>query len=61
MGQAPPSVPQDFQLSTVNSEKGDAPPPVPSSGPQQKPTLEAIDRHVLQSVDDHAIQASSIN
>jgi hypothetical protein len=59
MGEAPPSVPKDFQLKAVQKEKGDAPPPVPPKpGPQQKPTLEAMDKQVLQSVDDHAIQVS---
>lgn len=58
MGQAPPAAPRDFQLSTVTKDKGEAPPPGPASTPQQKPTLEAIDRQVLQSVDDHAIQVS---
>ena len=58
MGQAPPAAPQDFRLVTVTQDKGEAPPPGPAPVPQQKPTLEAIDRQVLQSVDDHAIQVS---
>lgn len=55
-GQAPPVPPKDFKLIPIRQDKGEAPPPVPASGPAQKPTLEAIDRQVLQSVDDHAIQ-----
>lgn len=59
LGQAPPAPPQDFRLIPVKQDKGDAPPPGPGAGgPQQKPSLEAIDRQVLQSVDDHAIQVS---
>ncbi|PVD31076.1 hypothetical protein C0Q70_10353 [Pomacea canaliculata] len=59
LGQAPPAPPQDFRLIPVKQDKGDAPPPGPAAGgPQQKPSLEAIDRQVLQSVDDHAIQVS---
>ena len=58
VGQAPPAAPQDFRLVTVTQDKGEAPPPGPPAVPQQKPSLEAIDRQVLQSVDDHAIQVS---
>lgn len=49
------TAPSDFQLQPVQTESGPAPAPASA---QQKPTLEAIDRHVLQSVDDHAIQVS---
>ncbi|KAL8579137.1 hypothetical protein ACOMHN_036076 [Nucella lapillus] len=58
VGQAPPAAPQEFQLLAVNQDKGEAPPPVPAPGPQEKPTLQAIDQQVLQSVDDHALQVS---
>nr|KAG5714243.1 hypothetical protein BaRGS_018460 [Batillaria attramentaria] len=58
VGQAPPVAPKDFKLKTVVQDKGEAPAPGPAAAPQQKPTLEAIDRQVLQSVDDHAIQVS---
>jgi hypothetical protein len=56
VGQEGQAAPSSFQLH-LKSEKEAAPGPVPASQ-QQKPTLEAIDRHVLQSVDDHAIQVS---
>ncbi|XP_076461449.1 uncharacterized protein LOC143293941 [Babylonia areolata] len=60
VGQAPPTAPRDFQLVAVDQGQGEAPPPVPAStGPQQqKPSLQAIDQQVLQSVDDHAVQVS---
>ena len=61
VGQAPPSVPKEFRLSSVMM-KGDSetPDPSPSTGPSAKPTLNAVDRKVLQSVDNHAIQVTSL-
>lgn len=54
MGQGGHTAPSNFQLQPKSAREA-APIPAPA-GSQQKPTLEAIDRHVLQSVDDHAIQ-----
>ncbi|XP_055889743.1 uncharacterized protein LOC106068552 [Biomphalaria glabrata] len=56
VGQEGQAAPSSFQLQQ-KSAKEDAPVPAPA-GNNQKPTLEAIDRNVLQSVDDHAIQVS---
>ncbi|CAG5135476.1 unnamed protein product [Candidula unifasciata] len=57
VGQGGQAAPSSFQLHP-KSEKEAAPGPAPAVGSQQKPSLEAIDRNVLQSVDDHAIQVS---
>ncbi|BFY97405.1 hypothetical protein BsWGS_00445 [Bradybaena similaris] len=56
VGQEGHTAPSNFQLQPKSAREA-APIPAPA-GSQQKPTLEAIDRHVLQSVDDHAIQVS---
>uniref|UniRef100_A0A0B7AF40 Transglutaminase-like domain-containing protein n=1 Tax=Arion vulgaris TaxID=1028688 RepID=A0A0B7AF40_9EUPU len=56
VGQEGQAAPSSFQLQP-QSAREPAPTPAPA-GSQQKPTLEAIDRHVLESVDDHAIQVS---
>ncbi|XP_050399570.1 hillarin isoform X2 [Patella vulgata] len=58
VGQQPPAVPSNFQLVPVRNEKSSTPPPVPASSSQVKPNLDAIDKQVLKSVDDHAIQVS---
>ena len=59
MGQEPPTAPASFKLIPVKTEKESAPPPAPAPGPHQKPTLDALDRQVLHTVDDHAIQVGS--
>ena len=57
MGQEPPAPPPTFKLIPVKTEKDTAPPPTPQTATtRQKPTLETIDRQVLHTVDDHAIQ-----
>lgn len=54
VGQEPPAPPSEFKLQPVTAEKTAAPAPGPAT--KQKPTLDAIDRNVLHTVDDHAIQ-----
>lgn len=56
-GQAAPLPPNTFKLEAVDDSK-DAPPPIPISNQEQKPSLEVMDQKVLKSVDDHAIQVS---
>lgn len=56
VGQEPPAPPREFQLQPVTAEKTSAPAPAPAT--KQKPTLDAIDKQVLHTVDDHAIQVS---
>lgn len=58
VGQQPPTAPSTFKLVPVRTEQEKAPPPVaPSTAPStQKPSLDQIDRQVLHTVDDHAIQ-----
>ncbi|XP_062611451.1 uncharacterized protein LOC134273277 isoform X2 [Saccostrea cucullata] len=60
VGQQPPTAPSTFKLVPVRTEQEKAPPPVaPSTTPaSQKPSLDQIDRQVLHTVDDHAIQVS---
>ncbi|XP_033757635.1 uncharacterized protein LOC117340002 [Pecten maximus] len=58
VGQEPPSAPQEFKLIPVKMETEEGPPPAPAAPAQQKPSLENIDRQVLHTVDDHAIQVS---
>ncbi|KAK3603019.1 hypothetical protein CHS0354_037766 [Potamilus streckersoni] len=58
LGQEPPAAPPTFKLIPVKSEQETAPPPKPAAGHQGIPSLEAIDRQVLHTVDDHAIQVS---
>ena len=53
MGQEGRAAPANFQLQPAEADSRPNPAP---AGQQTKPTLEAIDRHVLESVDDHAIQ-----
>jgi len=55
MGQEGRAAPANFQLQPAEADSRPNPAP---AGQQTKPTLEAIDRHVLESVDDHAIQVS---
>ena len=58
MGQEAPTAPQTFKLLPVKTEQEPMPPPEPAHV-QQQPTLESIERTVLHTVDDHAIQVSS--
>jgi len=59
MGQEPPAPPPTFKLQPVKTEKDAGPPPAPQTATShQKPSLENIDRQVLHTVDDHAIQVS---
>lgn len=54
----PPTAPSTFQLVPVRTEQEQPPPPVANlTGPcHLKPSLDQIDRQVLQSVDEHATQ-----
>ena len=57
VGQEPPAPPASFKLLPVKTEKDAGPPPQPQTATtRQKPSLETIDRQVLHTVDDHAIQ-----
>lgn len=56
MGQAPPAAPETFKLIPVKTEQEKSPPPAPVAVTHQKPSLEAMDQQVLNTVDDHAIQ-----
>lgn len=58
VGQQPPTAPSTFKLVPVRTEQEKPPPPVaPPAGPSNlKPSLDQIDRQVLHTVDDHAIQ-----
>ena len=57
MGQEPPAPPPTFKLIPVRTEKEPGPPPAPTTGSTaQKPSLEIMDKQVLVTVDDHAIQ-----
>jgi hypothetical protein len=56
VGQEPPAPPREFQLQPVTAEKTSAPAPAPAT--KQKPTLDTIDKQVLHTVDDHAIQVN---
>ena len=56
MGQEPPAPPPNFQLIPVKTEQEPSPLPTPAPGPSQKPTLDILDKQVLRTVDDHAIQ-----
>ncbi|XP_052771924.1 uncharacterized protein LOC128211311 [Mya arenaria] len=59
VGQEPPAPPPTFKLIPVKTEKDAGPPPTPQAATShQKPSLENIDRQVLHTVDDHAIQVS---
>lgn len=59
IGQEPPAAPPTFKLIPVKQEKDTAPPPTPQTAVTHvKPSLEALDRQVLHTVDDHAIQVS---
>lgn len=58
MGQSPPQAPNSFTLIPVRVENEQTPEPAPAPRSQPKPTLDAMDKDVLQSVDDHAIQVS---
>ena len=54
VGQEPPAPPPNFRLVPVKQQKEPEPQPAPASS--EKPTLEAMDKNVLHTVDDHAIQ-----
>ncbi|KAK3757666.1 hypothetical protein RRG08_000177 [Elysia crispata] len=56
VGQEGEAAPSSFRLEPKSGQE-EAPTPAPASS-EQKPSLDAIDRNVLQSVDDHAIQVS---
>lgn len=58
VGQQPPTAPATFKLVPVRTEQEMAPPPIAPStaATSQKPSLDQIDRQVLHTVDDHAIQ-----
>lgn len=59
VGQEPPAPPPTFKLIPVKTEKDACPPPQPQTATSHvKPSLETIDRQVLHTVDDHAIQVS---
>lgn len=55
VGQQPPQPPASFKLIPVRTETEETPAPVPPPV-AQKPSKDAIDKHVMQSMDDHAIQ-----
>ncbi|KAK3096055.1 hypothetical protein FSP39_022576 [Pinctada imbricata] len=61
MGDEPPVAPQTFKLIPVKKEDTKAPPPEPAPASHQKPTLESMERKVLHTVDDHAIQVSKVD
>ncbi|XP_046335302.2 uncharacterized protein LOC124117442 [Haliotis rufescens] len=56
MGQQPPQTDKQFKLIPIRQDS-QTPDPLPAPI-QQKPTLEVIDRQVLETLDDHAIQVS---
>lgn len=58
VGEQPPTAPSTFKLVPVSAEQEQPPPPLANpTGPSHlMSSLEQIDRQVLQSVDDHAIQ-----
>ena len=58
VGQEPPAPPPNFRLVPVKQEKEPEPQPAPASS--EKPTLETMDKKVLHTVDDHAIQVRSL-
>lgn len=58
VGQEPPAPPPTFKLIPVKTEQEPGPPPAPAPSSNEKPTLETMDRQVLHTVDDHAIQVS---